>query len=380
MSTLNVEAISHPTPGSNVTINGTTPAGTNQLGNRNLIINGAMQVAQRGTSSGTGGFGTVDRFNNGYNSGTVTQSQESLSSGSPYDEGFRNFLRFSNTTPSSDNAAGYRMARYNIEAQDLASSGWNYTSSSSYLTLSFWIRASVSQAYYVYIKTHDGTAQRYVLSTGTLTADTWTKVTHQIPGNSNLTINNDNGAGLELNFSAFWGTDNTDSGVTVDTWGTYSGSTRTPDMTTTWSTTASATFDITGVQLEVGEVATPFEHRSYSDELARCQRYYWNVFLGDTESNSAIAQGSNFNGSASFFNLYPPVSMRAAPSLEASNAANYYIAYHNSGSSNVSTLTFDSAAQPNVIELSASTGGSGGQAIILRRQNVSAILRFSAEL
>jgi hypothetical protein len=274
MSTLNVEAISHPTPGSNVTINGTTPAGTNQLGNRNLIINGAMQVAQRGTSSGTGGFGTVDRFNNGYNSGTVTQSQESLSSGSPYDEGFRNFLRFSNTTPSSDNAAGYRMARYNIEAQDLASSGWNYTSSSSYLTLSFWIRASVSQAYYVYIKTHDGTAQRYVFSTGTLTADTWTKVTHQIPGNSNLTINNDNGAGLELNFSAFWGTDNTDSGVTVDTWGTYSGNTRTPDMTTTWSTTASATFDITGVQLEVGEVATPFEHRSYGDELARCERYY----------------------------------------------------------------------------------------------------------
>ena len=275
---------------------------------KNLIINGAMQVAQRGTSSTTNGFGTVDRFNNGYNSGTVTQSQESLSSGSPYDEGFRNFLRFTNTTASSDNAAGYRMARYNIEAQDLASSGWNYTSSSSYLTLSFWIRASVSQAYYVYIKTHDGTQQRYVLSTGTLTADTWTKVTHQIPGNSSLTIDNDNGAGLELNFSAFWGTDYTDSGVTVDTWETYSGSTRAPDMTTTWSTTTGATFDITGVQLEVGSVATPFEHRSYGDELAKCKRYFTDI--GGTACHF---RGTNSDSIGT--TIPTPVQMRATPSI-----------------------------------------------------------------
>ena len=375
MSTLNVEAISHPTSGSLVTINGTTPS------NRNLIINGAMQVAQRGTSSTTGGFGTVDRFNNGYGSGTVTQSQESLSSGSPYDEGFRNFLRFTNTTPSSDNAAGYRMARYNIEAQDLASSGWNYTSSSSYLTLSFWIRASVSQAYYVYIKTHDGTAQRYVLSTGTLTADTWTKVTHQIPGNSNLTINNDNGAGLELNFSAFWGTDNTDSGVTVDTWGTYSGNTRTPDMTTTWSTTASATFDITGVQLEVGEVATPFEHRSYGDELARCLRYYWLQEVRNATNYGHFCLLASYATTADvrgFINF--PVPMRQIPALSNSDI-NHFV--HLGGPAITAFYIADGGASyyNTGLGVSLSSAQTGGYASILRAFNTNnAELRWDAEL
>jgi len=292
-----------------VTIDGRQLPTAGQLSNRNLIINGAMNVAQRGTSSTSSGFGTVDRFRTEVTSGTVTSSQESLTTGSPYDEGFRNFYRLTNSTASSDNAAGERAIRHMIEAQNLANSGWNYASSSSYVTLSFWVRASVSQEYYVYLRTRDGTSQRYAISIGTLTADTWTKITKTIPGNSSLTFNNDNGVGLELFFNAFQGTDSTDSGVSLNAWAAYASSTKLPDMTTTWSTTTNATFDITGVQLEVGEKATPFEHRSFGDELARCQRYFQDYSGEDT-------YGANTTVDGSYANIkFLPVVMRTAPTV-----------------------------------------------------------------
>ena len=147
MSTLNVEAISHPTSGSNVTINGVTPASTGSLGLRNLIINGAMQVAQRGTSSTSTGY-LLDRFKMDASGGTRQVTQESLSSGDPYNEGFRYFHRLKNTGTATG-AANYREIVQFIEAQNIAESGWNYASSDSYITLSFWVRASVAQTYYV---------------------------------------------------------------------------------------------------------------------------------------------------------------------------------------------------------------------------------------
>ena len=240
------------------------------LSNRNLIINGAMEVAQRGTSSTSSGYKTIDRFAIQFDSGG-TQTQESLTSGSPYNEGFRKFARIANTTASTAAGATRRIG-YLMEAQDLAKSGWNYTNSSSYITLSFWVRASVTQTYYVSLTTIDGTAQHYTFAIS-LTADTWTKIEKTIPGNSNITINNDNGLGFQIDFVPFFGTNFTDSGFTVDAWAAFSGSSRFPDFTTTWAGTTNATFDLTGVQLEVGEKATPFEHRSYGDELQKCQRY-----------------------------------------------------------------------------------------------------------
>ena len=255
---------------------------------KNLIINGAMQVAQRGTTSTASNYGTVDRFFTSFSGGAVTTTQESLTSGDPYDAGFRNFVRLTNTTTATG-AANYRLLVQNCEAQNIANSGWNYASATSYVTLSFWIRSSVSQAFSVRLRSLDGTSQNYPMSTGTLTADTWTKVTKTIPGNSNITVDNDNGAGLRVEFGAFWGTDSTDSGVTLDAWAAYSSSTRTTDMTNTWAGTTNATFDITGVQLEVGSAATPFEHRSFDDELARCQRYFFSSFPQGTAPGKGVA-------------------------------------------------------------------------------------------
>ena len=242
------------------------------LKNRNLIINGAMRVAQRSTSSTTSGYGTVDRFHVQYSQVSVTQTQETLSSGDPYDLGFRNFLRATNTSVSAATNA-YCQISQRIEAQNVACSGWNYLSSSSYVTLSFWARSSLAGTYVSYLRTSDGTLKSNSFEF-TLPANTWTKVTKTFLGDSSLTINNDNGDGMNAFIVPYYGTDLTDSGHTDNVWQTYSSTDISSDFAQNWCNTASATFDLTGVQLEVGEVVTPFEHESYGQTLVKCQRYY----------------------------------------------------------------------------------------------------------
>ena len=282
MSTLKVGGIRGVSASSDaitVANDGTCTANiTNNLSNRNLIINGAMQVAQRGTSSTSGGYQTIDRFH--VTSGGVdeaqTQAQVDVASGTtPYTLGFRKALKITNGNQTSGAGAGdFMYMKYAIEAQDIANSGWNYLSSSSFITLSFYVKSSVAQSFKAYFHTQDGTAYLYNFETGSLSADTWTKVTKKIPGNSNLTFDNDNGSGFELYIWPFIGTDYTASSVTEDAWATYSSSARTKDATSTWYTTNDATFEITGLQLEVGSVATDFEHRSFGQELALCERYF----------------------------------------------------------------------------------------------------------
>ena len=286
-----------------------------QLSHRNLIINGDMRIAQRGTSSTSSGYYTVDRFNNFF-TGTdesPTQAQVDVASGTtPYTLGFRKALRITNGNQTSGaGASDFISIQYKFEAQDIANSGWNYTSASSFITLSFWIKSSVAQTFKGYIRSLDGTEQNYPFETGSLTADTWTKITKTISGNSNLTFNNDNGEGLQITIAAFWGTDYTDSSVTENAWAAYSGSTRMKDNTSTWYTTNDATLELTGFQLEVGSVATPFEHRSFADELSRCQRYF-------AKARTRIC----FNGVSGRygFRTLGQFNMRAAPTVTGSFA------------------------------------------------------------
>ena len=200
------------------TVNSVTMPNGGFLSNRNLIINGAMQVAQRGTSSTTAGLETVDRFAYSWSGQdeAPTQAQVDVASGTtPYTLGFRKAYKVTNGNQTSGaDASDLLYFEYMIEAQDIANSGWNYTSSSSYITLSFWVKSSVSQDFKGYIRTVDGTSQVYPYSTGTLSANTWTKVTKTIPGNSNLQFDNDNNTGLQLYLWPYIGTTYTDAGVT----------------------------------------------------------------------------------------------------------------------------------------------------------------------
>ena len=152
MSTIRVNAIQNTSTtdggisinnSGHVTVDGVAMPSAGPLSNRNLIINGAMQVAQRGTSSTSDGYQTVDRFRVNWGGVNITQSQQTLSSGDPYNEGFRHFLRAANTSTSSATNS-YSQLDYYTESQDIAKSGWNYTDSNSFVTVSFWARSSLA--------------------------------------------------------------------------------------------------------------------------------------------------------------------------------------------------------------------------------------------
>ena len=309
--------------------------GTQIGGRRNLIINGAMQVAQRGTSNTAGGDGyfTVDRMYY-YNAGIdndVTKAQGDVASGtSPYSEGFRKSFKLTNGNQSSGAGTSDEIIiRQNLEAQDLANSGWNYTSSSSFITLSYWIKSSVAQNFYVNLQTYDGTAQNYVTETGSLTADTWTKIVKTIPGNSNLQFDNDVNKGMHIQWNVFRGTSVTGTRP-LNAWAAYSSSTRVPDMTSTWYTTNNATFEITGVQLEVGSQATAFEHRSFGEEALLCKRYYQQI-VGNSDL-VMFGSGRASGTSTALVATQLAVPLRASPTI----ASLDYSAWGTGGSKEVS--------------------------------------------
>ena len=365
-------------------------------GRRNIIINGAMLVAQRGTSSTTSGTQTIDRFALDH-SGTdeaPTQEQVDVSSGTgPYTEGFRKAFKITNGNQTSGTGAtDYIGFRQTIEAQNLANSGWNYNSASSFVTLSFWIKSSVAQSFEFNLRTEDGTNYIYLMSTGSLSADTWTKVVKTIPGNSNLTINNDIGVGANFYLMAFSGTTYTNDPDTLhNAWQVYNSNWLFgKDSTTTWYTTNDATLEITGVQLELGPQATAFEHRSFGEELALCQRYCQvfegpNNSQGGDSSQTALCENCTLYGANNLFMSIPTkVSMRAKPSMSVATGTNYYTVYSNGGGTNVDGsgmgMNGNTGTEFFVIQQYGTSVGSAGHSAIFRLNNTSAKIIFSAEL
>ena len=365
MSTLKVDGIrSNSATSDAITLadNGTCTANiTNNLSNRNLIINGAYTVNQRGvTGHGSSGYRTVDRWTmsaGGLNN-AMHQYQVDITAGDlPYTKGFRKMYRLTNDGQNAD-TNDYIQVVQHIEAQNIATSGWNYVSSSSDITLSFYVRASVSQTYHGYLQTHDGTSKTNSFSFA-LTANQWTKVTKTFPGDSGITINNDNEVGLTLHFTPFMGTNYTASSVTDGAWQTYASGARMTDHTSTWMTTAYSTFELTGVQLEVGSVATDFEHLSFANELQLCQRYYYQIAPAEAEAN--IGTTVNPDGGADMCNLTMPVEMRIEPNLVVSDFSNAFRLYASAGTRNPSTFILNTGVgTTKSVQISISGGTSGG--------------------
>ena len=301
---------------------------TNNLSNRNLIINGAMLVAQRGTSSTTtsGAYTTVDRIRTavGGHDEAPTFAQADVSSGTtPYASGFRKCLKVTNGNQTSGAGSGdYIQLDYYVEAQDVANSGWDITNTNSFLTLSFWIKASVSQFYTFAIRAPDSSTEQVInFKTPVLTADTWTKVTQTIPGNSNLGMNNDNGLGLQIMFFPFIGTSYSTIGLAENTWSNWASAKHALPNTSTWWTTNDATYEITGIQLEVGSVATDFEHRSYGQELELCKRYFFKWNRSGT-NRYTYSGGYSSHATSAFYEFNFSPEMRAAPSAGSFSDAN----------------------------------------------------------
>ena len=356
-------------------------------GRRNIVINGAMNVAQRGTSSTTSGYGSVDRFEVQY-SGTdeaPTHAQVDVASGTtPYTLGFRKSLKITNGNQTSGaGAADFIRINQIFEAQNIANSGWNYTSSSSFITLSFWVKSSIAQNFYGYFYTYDGSNYQYPFETGSLTANTWTKITKTVPGNSNITIDNNNAQGVVFVIAPFFGTNYTASGVTLDAWKAWNSSERFPDQTSTWYTTNDATLEVTGVQLEVGPQATPFEHRSFGEELSLCQRYYFRWTAGAT--NRYAWFGMSYSTTTCFGIIKQfPVVMRAAPTCSVSGT---YKPFGSDGSTSghtaFSSTVINKATKYEMV--SNGWGGAtgieeGGRPVIVEAAEAEAYMDASAEL
>ena len=261
--------------------------------NRNLIINGDCSVCQyRGITGETTGVGvlTTDRWHLGYSGHDEEITQEHRNnpvSAAPSKLGISHSFQVKNGNQTSTGSNDYCRISYTIESQYMRNSGWDFQNSNSFLTLSFWVKSSVSKNFYGQFFCQDSPFLQRSFETGTLSANTWTKVEISIPGYSTMNFDHNEGPGLIIYWYLYAPTAYTSGNGPLNTWMGYNSTKFTPTDSDAWWTADNATFDITGVQLEVGNVATPFELKNYEQNLWECKRYYQR----STDQN----RGSNYS-------------------------------------------------------------------------------------
>lgn len=365
-------------------INGASLTGL-PVGNRNLIINGDMKVAQRGvsvTGVSSSGYHGPDRFQ--FNK-SGSQFVASISQASDGPDGYSNSWKLQTTTAETAvDSSEYVLIIHRMEGQNLQHLKYG-TSDARQLTVSFWVKSSVAATFGVYLYSTDGV--RIIGSTYTInSASTWEYKTVTFAGDTSGTINDDNGDSLYLGFvvaagSGWATTDNT-------SWSGFGSSKLAYGHSTAANavmTTLNATWQITGVQLEVGSQSTDFEHRSYGDELARCQRYYHKY--GSTSDGSAyqmLADGFLPTTSRIFSTFAFSPQMRAQPTMSTTGTpANYAIMNENANTAVTGGPAIDGQTSEQTVFLYADTGATmtAGQGAILRGNGTSAaFLGFDAEL
>jgi hypothetical protein len=345
-----------------------------QLGNRNLIINGAMQVAQRGTSASTSssGFYTVDRFYIEANgtTPTVTMSQDTAST----PDVFTNALKLEVT--STGTPTGFNLAQ-KIEGYVFSSAGFGGSSAKD-LTLSFWVRSSITGTYSIAML-NSSANRSYVAEYTINSANTWEQKTITITGDTSGTWLTTNGAGLQ----AFFCLDNDGGSFSTSTIGSWLSSNKYAGSANqvNWAGTNGATFYLTGVQLEVGDTATPFEHRSYGQELALCQRYFTSLEKGATGPFSHIPTGimGVYNDTTQgLVRYFFPTEMRAAPSMSYSALSDFDIEPFDVAPSAVSSGGGTSKAL--ALEVTDPSARTRGFAFMLTVDQDAGYIRFDAEL
>ena len=386
MSQLKVNTIRHTSASSDaltLATDGTcTVKATNKPG-RNLIINGACLVAQRGTSSTSHGYNTVDRlkpYETGTDCGTKTWSQSDVAAGNDcYNAGFRKAYKVTTAQAGNTSTASDMFKHWatRIESQDIASSGWKYTDPNSKLALSFWIKASTADNFQVQLQSHDGTNKKFNFVAPATTS--WTKITKIIPGHADLSFDNNNGQGLSIGLYIATGADFAGS-VTQETWVANTVAFLNSSQINTWIAAGAGNVETTGWQLEVGDTVTDYEHRSYGDELLRCQRYL--RVYGGAAAYQRVGIGYFSNTTRIECPLPLAPQMRSTPSMTVSDAG-HWKAESPSGSGEFTAVGLDgnSSSQVAIIwgdKSNTFTAGESGR--YLADNTTDARIYLSAEL
>jgi len=344
---------------------------TNNLSNRNLIINGDCRIDQRNIAAGYSAYDTnsirqyggVDRFHQYFYSGNEEARYDFKRATGPADKGFDYCAHIDVTTSDTSWHADHALwTAYRVEANDCQ--GLYYgTSDAKDLTLSFWIKSKITGNFSLRVCAEDY-SDYYVTTYTVSAADTWEKKIITIPGDTRagkgLTI--DNSHGIEIKWVWLSGTNRVG---TPNQWAT--GDTEFGASGVTLANIFSSTsnyVEITGVQLEIGSYATDFEYRPYADELARCQRYFFAIQGNNTDY--AGIQGYANSDSEIRFNVQFPVPMRATPTWDGSATACYLDCANDSDTANInaySIIRSSPTTSPTSFTVKKSPGGStAGQA------------------
>jgi len=351
-------------------------------GRRNIVYNGKMQVAQRGTSEtgvgATSGYFTCDRWVYsvaGSHAGRFTMSQ---STDTP--NGFSNSLKLDCTTADTSIAAGeLAIIRQHFEGQDLQQIKKG-TSDAEQLTVSFYVKASSALTFGLELFDSDNDRQITKLFT---TTTSWVRHEITFPADTTGAFNNDTERSLDLSFWIHAGS--TYAGGTLNS--TAFASTTTANRAAGIDSFFSSTdneFFLTGVQMELGSVATPFEHRSFGEERNLCYRYYYR-HASDGSNQNMLGVGFVDSSTAATVQIVPPVSMRVDPTaIETTGTASNYGVRHGGGvdvaCNSTPTMSGDSTNNVFVVGLPVASGLTANAACLGRAISSGAHLSFTSEL
>ena len=343
-------------------------------GMKNLIINGNMQIAQRGTSFNVNGANTkytVDRFALGLTEGDFTATQDT---DIPTGQGFASSLKIDNNSAIATLAVGTQnFFEQKIEAQNLTQLSYG-TANAKTITLSFWVKSNKTGTYIVWLYAPSGgnmISNSYTISS----ANTWEKKTIAIVGDtSSLAFANNNGIGLYVRFMIGAGS-NYQASPLATSWTPITSPTRYQGQVNLADSTSNY-INITGVQLEAGTTATDFERLQYGQQLELCQRYCYKI--GGDSAYTPFAMGTSYNTVGGNALVNYPVAMRATPTM----TPTYPIRSLNGGSTQaVSSVSFGQGGATTAYIDYQTVSTTSGQAVMLTADgNTASNLLFSAEL
>jgi hypothetical protein len=348
--------------------------GSNNVTMRNRIINGAMVIDQRNAGasvSGTSGVYTLDRWDVQNNSGAARFNvQQNAGSVTP-PAGFVNYLGVTSTGAYTVASSDVISIRQKIEGYNAADLNWG-SGNAKTVTLSFQVYSSLTGTFGGALK-NGNASYAYPFTYTISSANTWTTISITVVGAPASTWLTTNGNAIEIYFSM--GTGSTFLG-TAGSWS--ANDYRSATGGTNVVATNGATFYITGVQLEAGTTASPFEYRQYGTELNLCQRYYWKNFPGG--GSYAVSSGTAYTTTSTLMYCAYPVQMRSLPTGAASAASDFLLVYGGAGAAAPSALAFIGGYLSARIDATIPGGITSGSGVFMQTGNSSAWLSFSAEL